>query len=172
MPFCKHLRQVRQRPPLPFCQPQLRGYENRLSEIKGCCGEKQSWQWRETRWRRISLKFYSHLAPSSPGSLSAHGSPHCHRNFPFNHNRNLISVSRQRVLIACRERERPPASAIFKAHLFSCRLYLPLPTHRVCHPFLSSTYKHIFHLCTHTHPPPAPPRDTFHFLEASAVHTS
>lgn len=54
---------------------------------------KQSWQWRETRWRRISLKFYSHLAPSSPDSLSAHGSPHCHRNFPFNHNRNLISVS-------------------------------------------------------------------------------
>lgn len=85
----------------PSCTLEMCGYENRLSEIKGHCGEAEGWQWWEMRWRRISLKFYSHLAPSTPNKfLCAHGSLDCHRNLPFNHNRNLISYSWQRVLIA------------------------------------------------------------------------
>lgn len=36
MSSCKHARSVNDH--LLPCQPQLRGYENRLSEIKGCCG--------------------------------------------------------------------------------------------------------------------------------------
>lgn len=44
----------------------------RLSEIKGYCGGAEGRQWWETRWRRSSLKFYSHLAPSTPSKFAVH----------------------------------------------------------------------------------------------------
>lgn len=53
-------------------ESQLCGCENRLSEIKGCCGEAEGWQQWEMRWRRSSLKFYSHSAPSTASKFSVH----------------------------------------------------------------------------------------------------
>lgn len=44
----------------------------RLSEIKGYCGGAEGRHWWETRWRRSSLKFYSHLAPSTPSKFAVH----------------------------------------------------------------------------------------------------
>lgn len=85
-----------------------------MRDKKWCCGKAEGW-W-EMRWRKAA--FFDIRLSLSPlrcqEILCAHGSLHCHRNLPFNHNRNLISCSWQRVLIACRDR---PASAISKAHL-------------------------------------------------------
>lgn len=70
--LCKHLWLIDQCLGLSLLQSQLCLYENRLSEIKGFCGKAEGWQRWEMRWRRISLKFYSHLAPSTPNKFSVH----------------------------------------------------------------------------------------------------
>lgn len=71
----KYWRLVDQWLGLSLLQSQLCGYENRLLEIKGRCGKAEGWRWWEMRWRRISLKFYSHLAPSTPNKFSVHTAP-------------------------------------------------------------------------------------------------
>lgn len=55
---------------VPLSQSLLRGCEIRLSEIKGSRGGAEGRRRRETRWRRSSLKFYSHLAPSTPSKFA------------------------------------------------------------------------------------------------------
>lgn len=87
--------------------------------------EEKAEGWWELRWWRLfSLKFNSHLAPPSHHILCAHGSLHCHSNVPFNHNRNLISCSWQRVLIARSSRLHRP----FPRPTSSCSLNLPAVT--------------------------------------------
>lgn len=97
----------------------------------------ESWQCWEMRWRRISLKFYSHLAPSSPNNFSVHTALRIAiETFLLITTETSFPSPWQRVLIACRDRPHQP----FSRPTSFCRLYLPLP------PSLLSPYKHIFHL--------------------------
>lgn len=121
----------------PPSQSQLCGYENRLSEIKGRCGKAEGWRWWEMRWRRLlSLKFYSHLAPSTPNKFSVHTALRIaietfllittETSFPTPDKESSLPVETARIS----HFQGPPPSA-------GC-------TYRQQHP--SSPYKHIFHL--------------------------
>lgn len=123
----------------PTCSLNCVAMKTDYREIKGSSGNAEGWQRWEMRWRTLlSLKFYSHLAPSTPSKFCAHGSLHRHRNLPFNHNWNLISCSWQRVLTACRDRLHQP----FPRPTSFYRLRLPEAAAPNFYP--SSPHEHIF----------------------------